>query len=92
MDHDDLTFEDPGDIQLAAALASIRDDIEIAPDGYADRLWAQLERVLWWRAPVRRLTHDRRAQVTAASVGGLMLGAAAVAILWRRSRRRAVAA
>ncbi|HYH28164.1 MAG TPA: hypothetical protein VEA19_05240 [Actinomycetota bacterium] len=89
---DDLSYEDPADLQLRAAMASLKDDLEQPPAGYEDRLWAELERVLWWRAPIRRLAHDRRAQVTAASVGGAVIAAVAIGMMWRRSARRTAAA
>jgi hypothetical protein len=92
MDPDDLTYDDVGDLQLVAALAGLRQEEEPSPEGFERRLASFLDQELRWRRPVRRLVHDRRAQVAAISLGGAILGAATVALWWRRSiRRRAVA-
>jgi hypothetical protein len=89
---EELMFEDVGDVELAAALSALRAEEVPAPDGFAGRLAAGLTRELRWRRPVRRAVHDPRTRYAALSLGGAILGAAAVALLWRRNvRRQAVA-
>lgn len=44
------------------------------------------------RTRARRLAHDPRARYAAASLGGAVVGAAAIAILLRRASKRAAAA
>jgi hypothetical protein len=88
MGTDDVMYEDAGDVELVAALAGLRhDDIE-PPAGFAERLSEFVGRELRWRLPVRRLVNDRRAQYAAVSLGGALLGAAAIALLWKRDAKR----
>jgi hypothetical protein len=88
MDTDDMTYEDFEDTELAAVLSSLLEDVEDPPLGFAGRLREGIRRDLWWRAPARRLAHDRRTQYAAASLGGAIVGAATIAVLlWRRARR-----
>jgi hypothetical protein len=88
MDTGDMTYEDFEDTELAAVLSSLQEDVEEPPLGFAVRLREGIRRDLWWRAPVRRLAHDRRTQYAAASLGGAIVGAATIAVLlWRRARR-----
>jgi hypothetical protein len=87
MDQGDMTYQDFEDTELAAILASIRDDVEEPPLGFAERLRERVRRELWWRARVRRLAHDPRTPYAAASLGGAIVGAAAIAVLWWRARR-----
>lgn len=86
-DDDELTTHDPS---LAAVLGSFRDETEPPPIGFAERLVDRMRRELWWRYPVRRLAHDRRTRYAAVSLGGALVGAAAIALLWRHAVRRAV--
>lgn len=79
-------FEDSG---LAATLASLRNEVEEPPVGFASRLNERMRRELRWREPVRRLARDRRTQYAAASLGGAVIGATAIALIWRRAARRA---
>jgi hypothetical protein len=88
MDTGDMTYEDFEDTELAALLSSLQEDVEEPPLGFAVRLREGIRHDLWWRVPVRRLTHDRRTQYAAASLGGAIVGAATIAVLlWRKARR-----
>jgi hypothetical protein len=88
MDTGDMTHEDFEDTELAAILSSFQDDMDEPPLGFEERLREGMRRDLWWRAPVRRLAHDRRTQYAAVSLGGAIVGAATIAvILWRTAKR-----
>jgi anti-sigma factor RsiW len=77
--------------ELMSAMSSLRDEVLEAPVGFSDRVALRLaRRDLRVRAGLRRLAHDRRTHVAAASVGGALLGAGAIALLWRRTVRRPV--
>lgn len=77
---------------LLEALASLRDVTEEPPAGLVAWVVASVSRpVVRWRGEVRRLVHDRRARVAAASLGGVVVGVTAIALLWRRAARRATA-
>ena len=92
MDPDDVMYEDPGDVELLAVLAGLREQEILPLEGFVERLSAFVDRELRWRRPVRRIAHDRRAQYAAISLGGAILGALAVGLLVRRNiRRQAVA-
>lgn len=74
--------------ELMAAMASLREEVLDPPVGFSDRLALRLaRRDLRVRGELRRLAHDRRARVAAASVGGALLGAGAIGLLWWRARR-----
>ena len=78
---------------VAAALASARHDLEPLPPQFTEHVLLQLVRPrLVLRGHVRRLAHDRRARYAAASLGGVVVAATAIAILFRRGRRSPVAA
>jgi anti-sigma factor RsiW len=77
--------------EVMAAVGSLRDVLEDPPPGFADRVIAhvmQPERS--WLLAVRRAASDRRIHVAAASLGGALLGAGAIALLWWRAARRDV--
>jgi anti-sigma factor RsiW len=77
--------------ELMTAMSSLRGEVLDPPAGFADRTMIRLaRRDLKVRGELRRLVHDRRARVAAVSVGGALLGAGAIGILWWRSGRRAV--
>jgi anti-sigma factor RsiW len=77
--------------ELISAMSSLRDDVVDPPVGFSDRLALRLaRRDLRVRAGLRRVAHDRRTRVAAASVGAALLGAGVVGILWRRAARRPV--
>lgn len=79
--------------ELMGALASLRDDVEIAPVGMPERIVAS---VLSPRARIRaaaaRAAQDRRVHVAAASLGGALVGGAAIALVWWRIARRGLVA
>jgi anti-sigma factor RsiW len=78
---------------VISALISTKLDTEPLPPGFADEVVLQLARPrLVLRGRVRRLAHDPRARYTAASLGGAVVGATAIAILLRRGRRSTMAA
>ena len=76
---------------LLSRMDSLRHHAEATPPGFtagivsfvasADKGWA--EKIL-------RLVHDQRAHVAAASLGGAVLGAAAIGLIWWRAARRDV--
>jgi anti-sigma factor RsiW len=77
--------------ELMRAVGSLGDSLEPAPLGFTDRVMAHVTSpvsLLRWRAS--RLAHDRRMHVAAASLGGAVVGATAIAIVWWRLARRAV--
>jgi anti-sigma factor RsiW len=76
--------------EVMHAVASLRDEVEPVPSGFATRVIAGvLEPERWWVDRAVRVVRDRRVHVAAASFGGAILGAGAVAlILWRAARRR----
>jgi anti-sigma factor RsiW len=77
--------------ELMTAMSSLRDDVVEPPVGFSDRVSARLtRRDLRVRRELRRLAHDRRTHVAAASAGGALLGAGAIGLLWWRSGRRQV--
>ncbi|HZA26908.1 MAG TPA: hypothetical protein VE915_04565 [Actinomycetota bacterium] len=74
--------------ELMSAMSSLRDEVVDPPVGFSDRVALRLaRRDLRVRAGFRRLAHDRRTHVAAASVGGALLGAGAIGLLWWRARR-----
>ncbi len=78
--------------ETALALATLRGATEAVPAGFTEGALTHLARPdIVWRGRVRRLTHDPRTRYAAASLGGVVVGAAALALLRRRSARRAVA-
>jgi anti-sigma factor RsiW len=77
--------------EVIAAVGSLRDVLEDPPPGFAERVIAHvLEPERPWRGVVRRAASDRRIHVAAASLGGALLGAGTIALLWWRSARRDV--
>ena len=76
---------------MLGAVASLRDDWEEPPPGFVARVVARVERPgLVGR--VVQVAADRRVRVAAASVGGALVGAGAIALIWwRRSARHGVA-
>jgi hypothetical protein len=73
-------------------MGSLRHQLEETPPGFAAgilALVAATEQGLAER--VVRVAQDPRVQVAAASVGGLLLGAAAIGVIWWRTARRGLA-
>jgi hypothetical protein len=77
--------------EVLSAAASLRDEVVEPPPGFVARVVSTVEQPSRrWRADLRRYAHDRRVHVAAASLGGAVVGAGAIALLWWRLARRAV--
>jgi hypothetical protein len=77
--------------EVLSAAGSLRDEVIEPPPGFVARVVSTVERPgLRWRADLRRYARDRRVRVAAASLGGAVVGAGAIALLWWRLGRRAV--
>jgi anti-sigma factor RsiW len=77
--------------EVAVAIAALGDALEAPPVGLRERILADVPsyRV---RDDLRRIVQDHpRARVAAVSFGGVVLGAAAIGLIWWRAARRAVA-
>ena len=72
---------------IVLELAALREDLLDPPDGFLETILA-LTPSSRWRVLTRRAATDGRVQVAAASVGGLLVGAAALGLLRRRAIRR----
>ena len=78
--------------EVLAAAGSLRGVLEHPPPGLPEKVVAHvLGPELRWRSTLVRLVHDRRAHVAAASLGGALVGAGAIALLWARTMRRTMA-
>jgi hypothetical protein len=76
---------------LLGSMASLRYQLEETPPGFAAGILALVAATeQGWGERVVRVVNDPRAHVAAASVGGLLLGAAAIGVIWWRAARRAV--
>lgn len=72
---------------LIHELSALRGSLEEPPEGFLARLLAQLpepERA----GLLRRVAADERLQYAALSLGGVVVGAAAIGLLWWRSARK----
>lgn len=74
---------------IVLELATLREDLLEPPAGFLEGVLA-LVPPSRWRVLSRRAATDPRLQVAAASMGGLLMGAAAIGLLRRRSARRTV--
>jgi anti-sigma factor RsiW len=72
---------------IVLELASLRENLVEPADGFLERMLA-LAPASRWRVLTRRAATDGRVQVAAASVGGLLVGAAALGLMRRRAARR----
>jgi anti-sigma factor RsiW len=72
---------------MLSSLGSMRYELIEPPRGFQDRMLA-LAPTSRWRILTRRLASDERVQLAAVSVGGLLVGAAAIGLLRRRSSRK----
>jgi hypothetical protein len=72
---------------LLVRLAALRHEVVDPPEGFLGRALA-LTPASRWRILSRRVATDERVQVAAASLGALLVGAAAVGLLRRRAARR----
>lgn len=75
--------------RVLSMVESLRDVTEPPPAGLAESVMMLLSRRdVVWRGRVRRVAYDPRARYAAVSLGGAMVGAAALALLrWRQGRR-----
>ncbi len=74
---------------VLSALGSLRDELDEPPPAFAASVISSVRRgEAGWLQRARRLTHDRRIRVAAASLGGALVGAGAIAVLWWRATRR----
>lgn len=74
---------------LLQGVRDLRDEGLSAPAGLAARVGRRAARLdVAWRGYARRLTRDPRSRYAAAGLGGVAVGAAAIAILLRRGSRR----
>jgi hypothetical protein len=77
--------------EVLSAAGSLRDEVIEPPPGFVARVVSTAERPgLRWRADLRRYARDRRVHVAAASLGGVVVGAGAIALLWWRLAHRVV--
>ena len=77
--------------EVVAAVGSLRDAMEEPRPGFPQRAVAHvLGSERRWVGRARWLAHDRRVHVAAASVGGVIVGAGVLGLLWRRAARRGV--
>jgi anti-sigma factor RsiW len=75
--------------EVVTAVGSLRDRVEEPAPGFPERTVAHVlgsERP--WVGRARWLAHDRRVHVAAASVGGVVVGAGVLGLLWWRAARR----
>lgn len=79
--------------EVIRAAGSLRQVTEPVPAGMAAAVLDRLDRsdvvVL---GLLRRVAQDRRTRYAAASIGGVVVGATTMAILWRRAARKTAAA
>src|SRR5687768_6499543 len=74
---------------LFGRMGSLRYQLEETPVGFtAGILTLVAATEQGWGEKVVRVVNDPRAHVAAASVGGLLLGAAAIGVIWWRAARR----
>ena len=79
--------------EVIRATGSLRFVTDPVPAGMVEAVMDRLVRAdVVALGLLRRVAHDPRARYAAASIGGVMLGAATIAILWRRAARKAAAA
>jgi anti-sigma factor RsiW len=78
--------------EVVTAVGSLRDVLEEPPRDLAERAAAHvLGSERRWVGRARWLAHDRRIHVAAASVGGAIVGAGVLGLLWWRAARRDLA-
>jgi putative zinc finger protein len=71
-------------------LAALRDVLAEPAPGFLERVLAEIpERN--WRSMVHRVASDERLHYAVFSVGGAVVGATAIALLWWRAGRRSLA-
>ncbi len=76
---------------LIAEMGGLREVVTEPPPGFLGRVLAEVSEGQQ-RSVLKRVASDERFQYAAFSLGGAVVGAAAIGLLWRRSARRSVAA
>ncbi len=76
---------------IVAEMGALRDVVVEPPPGFLGRVLAEVPDAAP-RSVLRRVASDDRFQYAAFSLGGAVVGAAAIGLLWRRSARRSMAA
>lgn len=71
-------------------LEGLRDILFEPSEGFLGRVIAQIPESQW-RALFHRVASDERVHVAAFSLGGAVVGATAIALLWWRAARRSLA-
>lgn len=75
--------------RIFAAMASLRYNLEETPPGFAAGILAFVAAAQnGWAERAIRLVHDPKMHMAAASVGGVLVGAAAIGLIWWRASRR----
>ncbi|HEV3474604.1 MAG TPA: hypothetical protein VG602_04490 [Actinomycetota bacterium] len=78
--------------EVLMAVGSLRDVPVEPPPGLPHRIMAHVHgHEALWPDRILGLARDRRVRVAAASVGGALVGAAAIGIIWWRASHRDVA-
>lgn len=74
---------------LLGKMTSLRHQLEETPPGFTAGVLAIVAAAeQGWGERVLRVAQDPRAHVAAASVGGLIVGAVAIGVIWWRTVRR----
>ena len=74
---------------LLGGMSSLRHQLEETPPGFTAGVLALVAAAeQGWGERVLRVAQDPRAHVAAASVGGLIVGAVAIGVIWWRTVRR----
>jgi hypothetical protein len=74
---------------LLGTMSSLRHQLEETPPGFTAGVLALVAAAeQGWGERVLRVAHDPRAHLAAASVGGLVVGAVAIGVIWWRTVRR----
>jgi hypothetical protein len=77
--------------EVLSAVSALDDVLEVPPTGFAQRVLMRVgSPAVAWRSRATDLVHDRRMHVAAASLGGALLGATAMALVWWRLAKRTV--
>ncbi len=76
---------------LMARMGSLRHELEATPPAFTAGILAFVAAAEeGWVGRALRIAQDQRVHVAAASVGGALLGAAAIGLIWWRAARRDV--
>jgi hypothetical protein len=74
---------------VVVEMAALREVLAEPPPGFLERVLSEIpERT--WRTVVHRAASDERVHYAALSLGGVAVGATAIALLWRRAARRSL--